>query len=62
MGFCKSCEKHCECADCVLNANYAVNTPKPCPVDCDICSCHDMAVAFCNQHLTISEVNKMIGG
>lgn len=55
---CKDCLKKCVCANCVYNKNYAINTPKPCLfADCDICKNCDMASMFCNQHLTIAEVN-----
>lgn len=53
--------KGCLCATCVLNPNYAVNTPKPCiGADCDICENGDMSCVACNQHLTIEEVNRRI--
>jgi len=60
MGYCEDCKKRCECSDCVRNANYAINTPKPCNTDCDICANFDMAVMFCSHRLTIRDVNKMI--
>lgn len=60
MGYCEDCKKSCECSDCVRNPNYAINTPKPCPVDCDICSQSDMAVLACSHYLSIRMVNERI--
>lgn len=58
---CKNCHKCCLCATCVRNKEYAVNTPNPCFfADCDICKYHDMATTFCNQYLTIDDLNDRI--
>lgn len=58
---CENCNKCCLCATCVRNKEYAVNTPNPCfGADCDICQGHDMKVIFCNQHLTIKDLNAII--
>lgn len=58
---CENCNKCCLCATCVRNKEYAVNTPNPCfGADCDICHGHDMKVIFCNQHLTIKDLNAII--
>lgn len=57
---CEECKKYCKCATCVYNPYYATNTPRPCfSADCDICD-GDAETIFCNHHLTIEEVNKMI--
>lgn len=53
--------KYCKCATCVHNANIYENTPTPClGVGCDICENEDMEIYFCNQHLTIEEVDRMV--
>ena len=57
---CKNCEKYCLCATCVRNAHYAVNTPHPCEwADCDICI-GDGYTFFCNQYLSLEELNKRV--
>ena len=58
---CENCNKYCLCATCVRNKEYAINTPNPCfGADCDICHGHDMKVIFCNQHLTIKDLDAII--
>lgn len=56
----------CVCADCVFNARYCVNTPKPCLMcDCDLCEencgdCKEFACFYCNQHTTLEDVNRKL--
>lgn len=54
----------CLCATCVLNPNYALNTPKPCIMaDCDLCEdgdCSDYCTYFCSGHLTIEDINAQL--
>ena len=58
---CENCNKCCLCATYVRNKEYTVNTPNPCfGADCDICQGHDMKVIFCNQHLTIKDLDAII--
>ncbi len=55
----KKC-KDCKCANCVRNENICLNTPTPCiGCFCDICEGSDMAVYYCNNHLTLKEVEYM---
>ena len=56
----KNC-KECKCANCVRNANICSNTPTSCPgCFCEFCGEDDFSVNFCNQHLTLKEVNLMV--
>lgn len=56
----KNC-KDCKCATCVRNSNICLNTPTPCAgCFCEFCGADDFSVQFCNQHLTIDEVNLMV--
>lgn len=54
--------KECKCANCVRNSNICLNTPTPCPgCFCEFCGeDEDFSVNYCNQHLTLNEVNLMI--
>lgn len=63
MKLCDNCFLYCMCADCVRNANYAINTPKPCVhADCDICDNYDMACLFCNSYLSIKDIDNALEG
>ena len=52
--------KGCKCANCVRNENICLNTPTPCVgCMCDLCKNGEMAVYYCNKHLTLKEVELM---
>lgn len=56
----KNCEG-CKCANCVRNFNLYMSTTGSChDLCCDICDEGLFGVAFCTQHLTLTELNTMV--